>query len=131
MTKYNADDEEIIENDEDTGITDDHEFDIPNDSQRVKDDDTVVGSGASIMVPSSKPMAPDTTFTSSILFNTSGRSCNNCKGNAKRHPQHCRIVNGVFQDTCSNRHCSCRCTTHALDKDGQLRKIKFIQGVIP
>ena len=127
MTRYNADDEEIIENNE-TGITDDHEFDVPNDSQLVKAGETVIGSGASII--SKSPTVPDTSFTSSRLFSQSSGTCNNCKGNKKSHPQHCSIIDGVFSDSCSNRHCKCRCRTHALDSDGHLRKIKFITQAV-
>lgn len=124
MVRYTDDDEEIIETE--TGATDDHEFDIPNDSQAIADGDTVIASGASIMVPSAT-VAPDTTFTSAMLFTSGGGTCNNCKGNKKQPPRHCQAVNGMFQDTCSNRHCGCRCRTHALDKDGHLKRINFVE----
>ena len=79
------------------------------------------------IVTTNYPVDVDTSFSSPGSFKgTAGGVCNNCKGSHKNQPKHCSIKNGVFQDTCSNRHCGCRCRTHAIDKDGQLRKIKFV-----
>ena len=117
------DDEEKVESD--SAVNDDHETDdIPNDSQPVKDE-VVMGSGAAII---KKPdhVTPVTNFTSRVLF--AGRSrCNHCKGNSKQPPMHCRVKDGIFNDTCSNRHCDCRCRTYTLNAQGKLAKINFGQ----
>ena len=117
------DEEEIIDNE--SGVTDDHETDnLPNDSQPVSEED-VLGSGG-VIIKTPDTVTPATNFTSRALF--AGRpTCNNCKGNKKQHPKHCRIADGIFHDTCSNRHCDCRCRTYALDALGKLVKINFAQ----
>ena len=119
---YTVDDEETVIESE-TGVTDSHErADIPDDSQHIPNEKIVA------TVKASDPIKVDTSFTSSALFRGSGGTCNNCKGNRKQRPKHCSIVDGIFQDSCSNRHCKCKCRTHALDQNGRLRRLKFIDG---
>ena len=119
-------DEEIIGNE--PAVADDHEIaSIQDDSETIKDE-SLVGAGSAIL--STPDIAtPPSTFTSRALFQ--GRSvCNNCKGNRKQQPKHCRITSGTFNDTCSNRHCDCKCRTYALSAEGKLVKINFVEQVV-